>query len=86
MSEQLKDVCAYVRVSTDRQEELSPDSQIRMLKEYAQMHGMLLTHIYKEEHGISGKNADKRPAFQEMIATCKSKEHPYDAILVWKFS
>lgn len=86
MSEQLKEVCAYVRVSTDRQEELSPDSQIRMLKEYAQTHGMLLTHIYKEEHGISGKNADKRPAFQEMIAMCKSKEHPYDAILVWKFS
>lgn len=86
MSEHLKEVCAYVRVSTDRQEELSPDSQIRMLKEYAQMHGMLLTHIYKEEHGISGKNAGKRPAFQKMIAACKSKEHPYDAILVWKFS
>lgn len=84
--ESLKEVCAYVRVSTDKQEELSPDSQIRLIKEYAQAHGMLLTHIYKEEHGISGKDAGKRPAFQEMIATCKDKSHPYDAILLWKFS
>lgn len=86
MSNNLKEVCAYIRVSTDKQEELSPDSQIRLIKEYAQSHGMLLTHIYMEEHGISGKNADKRPAFQEMIAACKDKSHPYDAILLWKFS
>lgn len=85
MSE-LKEVCAYVRVSTDKQEELSPDSQIRLLKQYASKHNMLLTHIYVEEHGISGKKADKRPAFQEMIAMCKHKSHPYDAILLWKFS
>lgn len=82
----LKEVCAYVRVSTEKQEELSPDSQIRLLKEYASKHDMLLTHIYVEEHGISGKNASKRPAFQEMIAMCKDKSHPYDAILLWKFS
>ncbi len=82
----LKEVCAYVRVSTERQEELSPDSQIRLLKDYASQHNMLLTHIYVEEHGISGKNASKRPAFQEMVAMCKDKSHPYDAILLWKFS
>lgn len=86
MSNTLKEVCAYIRVSTDKQEELSPESQIRLIKEYAQTHGMLLTHIYTEEHGISGKKADKRPAFQEMIAACKDKSHPYDAILLWKFS
>jgi len=86
MSNSLIEVCAYIRVSTDKQEELSPESQIRLIKEYAQIHGMLLTHIYTEEHGISGKKADKRPAFQEMIAACKDKSHPYDAILLWKFS
>lgn len=86
MSNSIKEVCAYIRVSTDKQEELSPESQIRLIKEYAQAHGMLLTHIYTEEHGISGKKADKRPAFQEMIAACKDKSHPYDAILLWKFS
>jgi len=86
MSVSLKEACAYIRVSTDKQEELSPESQIRLIKEYAQTHEMLLTHIYTEEHGISGKKADKRPAFQEMIAACQDKSHPYDAILLWKFS
>ena len=86
MSEKLKEVCAYIRVSTDKQEELSPESQIRLIKDYAEQHNMLLTRIYQEDHGISGKKADKRPAFQEMIATCKDKSHPYDAILLWKFS
>ena len=86
MSEKLKEVCAYIRVSTDKQEELSPESQIRLIKDYAEQHNMLLTRIYQEDKGISGKKADKRPAFQEMIATCKEKSHPYDAILLWKFS
>lgn len=45
---QLKEVCAYIRVSTGKQEELSPDSQLRLIKEYAQAHDMLLTHVYME--------------------------------------
>ena len=43
MSEKLKEVCAYIRVSTDKQEELSPESQIRLIKDYAEQHNMLLT-------------------------------------------
>ena len=58
---QLKEVCAYIRVSTGKQEELSPDSQLRLIKEYAQAHDMLLTHVYMEEHGISGKSSENRP-------------------------
>lgn len=57
----IKTACAYVRVSTDKQEELSPDSQIREIKEYAARNNMLISKIYVEEHGISGKNASKRP-------------------------
>ena len=81
----MKTVCAYIRVSTDSQEEYSPDAQIRLLKEYAASHDMTIIDIY-QDLGISGRNADKRPQFQDMIAMAKSKEHPYDAILVWKFS
>lgn len=81
----LKEVCAYIRVSTHMQEELSPDAQIRLLKEYASSNGMVITKVY-EDLGISGTKALKRPGFQEMIADCKSKEHPFDAIIVWKFS
>lgn len=49
----IKTACAYVRVSTDKQEELSPDSQIREIKEYAARNNMLISKIYVEEHGIS---------------------------------
>lgn len=77
----------YIRVSTDKQEELSPDAQKRLLIEYAEKHGMLISEEYIfMEGGISGKKADKRPKFQQMIGLAKSKNHPFDAILVWKYS
>lgn len=81
----MKTVCAYIRVSTDSQDEYSPDAQVRLLKDYASKNDMIITDIYRDI-GISGRKADRRPEFQEMIAMSKSKEHPYDAILVWKFS
>lgn len=75
----------YVRVSTDKQEELSPDSQEKLIKDYAKKNNIVILKIFYEI-GVSGRSADKRPAFQEMIASAKSKDHPVDAILVWKFS
>lgn len=78
---------AYIRVSTDKQEELSPDAQKRLILQYAKTHNILISpeNIYFEK-GISGRSVSKRPAFQTMIAKAKSKEHPFDVILVWKFS
>lgn len=75
----------YVRVSTDKQDELSPDSQAKLLKEYAHKNNIVLIDIFYEI-GVSGRKAEKRPQFQKMIALAKSKEHPVDVILVWKFS
>lgn len=75
----------YVRVSTDKQEELSPDSQEKLLREYAKKNNIIILKIFYEI-GVSGRKANKRPQFQEMIASAKSKEHPVDVILVWKFS
>jgi len=85
MPDTIKEVCAYIRVSTHMQEELSPEAQIRLLKDYASANNMIITQVY-QDLGISGTKALKRPGFQSMIADCKSKEHPYDAVLVWKFS
>lgn len=77
----------YIRVSTHGQEELSPDAQKRLLLEYAAKNNIIISKDYiYEEDGISGRKADKRPQFQQMIAHAKSKEHPFDVILVWKFS
>ena len=75
----------YIRVSTSKQEELSPDAQKRLLLEYAKKNNfsVLPEHIYLE-NGISGRTVEKRPSFQKMIACAKNKE--FDAILVWKFS
>lgn len=77
----------YIRVSTDRQEELSPDAQKRLLLDYAKAHGLYAPEEYTFiENGISGKKADKRPQFQKMIGLAKSKPKPFSLILVWKFS
>ena len=82
-----KEAALYVRVSTDKQDELSPDAQIRLGKDYCQKNDLHLRNEYiYQEHGISGRNADKRPQFLKMIADAKSPEHPFDTILVWKFS
>lgn len=78
---------AYVRVSTDDQMELSPDSQMEKIREYAAKNGLLLLSEYIfHDDGISGRAAEKRPGFQQMIATAKDPSHPFDVIIVWKFS
>ncbi len=83
----MKSGALYIRVSTDKQEELSPDAQKRLLLEYAQKNDIVISEDYIFlENGISGKKADKRPQFQKMIGLAKTKEHPIDVILVWKYS
>ena len=78
---------AYVRVSTDDQMELSPDSQLEKIREYAAKNNLLLLSEYIfHDDGISGRAAEKRPGFQRMIATAKAPSHPFDVIIVWKFS
>lgn len=82
-----KTAAVYIRVSTDKQEELSPTSQRRMAEDYAKQHNLFIPEEYIFiENGISGRKADKRPEFLKMIAHAKSDTHPFDTILVWKFS
>ena len=54
----------YVRVSTDKQEELSPDSQEKLLRDYAVRNNIVILKIFFEL-GVSGRKAKKRPQFQE---------------------
>lgn len=87
MEKELKTAAAYIRVSTDRQTELSPDSQLRIIKEYAKQNGYNIPseYIFRED-GLSGKYVKKRPQFIEMIGLAKQKPAPFSTILVWKFS
>lgn len=84
----MKKGAAYVRVSSEEQarEGYSIDAQIKAIKDYARKNDIFLEeqYIYKDE-GISGRKAEKRPAFMEMIKVAKSKPKKFDVILVHKF-
>ncbi|MEE0929574.1 MAG: recombinase family protein [Acutalibacteraceae bacterium] len=76
----------YLRVSTNDQLEFSPDAQLRAIKTYAKNNNIIIDDDYVFiDEGISGRKADKRPAFQEMIKIAKSKPKKFDVILVHKF-
>lgn len=78
---------AYIRVSDERQDEYSPDSQLKKIREYAAKDGYMIPDEYVfYDDGISGKSARKRDDFNRMIAIAKEKSHPFDVIYVWKFS
>ena len=84
---EIKIAAAYIRVSTDDQVEYSPESQVAKIKELAKRDGYLIPDEYFFwDEGISGKSADKRPAFRLMIATAKQDHPPFDRIYVWEFS
>lgn len=78
---------AYIRVSDERQDEYSPDSQLKKIREYAAKEGYMIPDEFVfYDDGISGKSVKKRDDFKRMIATAKEKTHPFDVIYVWKFS
>ena len=87
MGNELLHAALYIRVSTEDQVDYSPDSQKKLLLEYSRKNNFIVNdeHVFVDE-GISGRNADKRPEFQRMIAMAKSKDKPFQKILVWKFS
>lgn len=77
----------YIRVSTEDQarDGYSLDAQLKAIKHYAQNNDILIEpeFIFKDE-GISGRKAEKRPAFMEMIKQAKSKPKKFDIILIHK--
>lgn len=84
----MKNAAVYIRVSTEEQarEGYSLDAQLKAIKKYAQNNNILIDSkfIFSDE-GISGRKAEKRPAFMEMIKQAKSKPKKFDVILVHKF-
>lgn len=73
---------SYMRMSTDRQEH-SIDSQERLIKEYAKHNGYRIDHQYIDE-GLSGRNAEKRPQFLQMVDD--SAKHEFQYILIYDSS
>ena len=79
-------VALYARVSSEKQAEndLSIPGQLKALRVFAKKNGYV---IFEEFIDIaeSAKTAN-RPAFQKMIGFAKTKDPPFEQILVWKFS
>ncbi len=75
-------VALYARMSTDKQEN-SVENQIQVLTAYANRNQMNLVKLYVDE-GISGRNAQKRPAFLAMIE--ESYSGNFSAVLIYDSS
>ena len=78
MLNEQKRAAAYIRVSTDDQLELSPDSQLKEIKNYAKAHGYTLDEEYIfHDDGISGKNAKRRPGRRRVSAGPGSRQRRF---------
>ncbi len=78
-------VALYARVSSDRQNiDLSITAQLKALRGHASRNSYTVVKEYIDE-AESGRSID-RPGFQNMIATARQKDTPFEAILVWKLS
>ena len=87
MEDLLRIGSAYIRVSDERQDEYSPDSQLKKIREYAAKDGYIIPDEYVfYDDGISGRSVKKRDDFNRMITLAREKTHPFDKIYVWKFS
>ena len=79
-------VVLYARVSSEAQDvSLSISAQLKALREYAERNGHVIVREFVDE-AETGRSITKRPAFREMIALANSREKPFSAVLIWKFS
>ena len=71
----------YARYSSDKQTDQSVEGQLRECSEFAARKGYTIVKTYADR-AISGKKADNRPEFMQMINDSKQKN--FNAIIVWK--
>lgn len=72
----------YARYSEGgNQTDQSLEGQVRECKKYAEDNNIDIIKEYLDPH-ISGKGAENRPAFQQMIRD--SDRHLFDVVIVWK--
>ncbi|MCM1062677.1 MAG: recombinase family protein, partial [Eubacterium sp.] len=71
----------YARYSSDNQREESIEGQIRECTSFAERKGYTIVKSYVDR-AMSGKRADNRPEFQQMISDSAKGE--FDVVIVWK--
>ena len=75
---------AYLRRSTDRQEQ-SLDDQRRAIDSYGATHDFEITEWY-EDDAISGASVNARQAFKQMLADAQATDRDWRYILVYDVS
>ena len=77
-------VVFYIRWSSWKQDgENSKEGQFNALQSYADATGSICVGVYTDE-GISGKR-DDRPELNRLMRDARSRNRPFDEVLVWKF-
>lgn len=71
----------YARFSSENQREESIEGQLRECKAFAERKGYTIVKTYADR-AISGKHAENRPEFMQMIHDSSKGE--FDAVIVWK--
>jgi site-specific DNA recombinase len=73
---------AYLRISTNMQNPLSPDDQLRKCREFATREGwdILESQVYADE-ALSGVGVD-RPGLTRMMQAAVSQPRPFDVVLI----
>lgn len=76
----------YIRVSTKEQVQNSPYSQLKDILEYALENGIYVSreNIFIDG-GISGRHADNRIEFQQMIEKALTRSNKCDFVLIHKY-
>ena len=76
----MKSAVIYARYSSERQNEQSIESQLRVCNEYAQRNGLYVVDTYIDK-AMTGTN-DNRPAFQKMLCDAE-KSKAWEIVLVY---
>jgi DNA invertase Pin-like site-specific DNA recombinase len=77
----MKSAVIYARYSSDRQTEQSIEGQLRECYEFAEREQLQVIDTYIDR-AVSGRSAEHRDAFQEMIADSAKKQ--FSAVIVYK--
>jgi DNA invertase Pin-like site-specific DNA recombinase len=72
---------AYLRRSTDRQEQSIPD-QLKVIERFAAERGLTILRSYTDD-AISGTSAAGRKAFQQLIADAQSPSRDFGFVVVY---
>lgn len=81
----MKRAVIYGRYSSDKQNELSIDAQVRACTEYAQQHNLCLVDKPYADEAISGKKSKTKARAEYMRLRRDMKKGLFDVVLIHKF-